>query len=73
MFFVLICLKIAEVQAETCSIRMRAIGLIRINLCCFRLNIYGLFIEFHAEGQTDMTKQIVAFCNFTNAPKYMLK
>jgi len=24
---------------------------------------------FHAGGQTDMTKLIVAFCNFANAPK----
>jgi hypothetical protein len=24
---------------------------------------------FHADGQTDMTKLIVAFCNFANAPK----
>jgi hypothetical protein len=23
---------------------------------------------FHTEGQTDMTKLIVAFCNFANAP-----
>jgi hypothetical protein len=25
---------------------------------------------FHADGQTDMTKLIVAFRNFANAPKY---
>jgi hypothetical protein len=25
---------------------------------------------FHADGQTDMTKLIVAFCNFSNAPKH---
>ena len=25
---------------------------------------------FHADGQTDTTKLIVAFRNFTNAPKY---
>ena len=24
---------------------------------------------FHADGQTDMVKVIVAFCNFVNAPK----
>ena len=24
---------------------------------------------FHADGRTDMTKLIVAFCNFANAPK----
>jgi hypothetical protein len=24
---------------------------------------------FRADGQTDMTKLIVAFCNFSNAPK----
>jgi hypothetical protein len=24
---------------------------------------------FHADRQADMTKQIVAFCNFANAPK----
>jgi hypothetical protein len=25
--------------------------------------------EFHADGRTDMTKLIVAFRNFANAPK----
>jgi len=24
---------------------------------------------FHADGRTDMTKQVVAFCNFSKAPK----
>jgi hypothetical protein len=24
--------------------------------------------EFYADGQTDMTKLIIAFCNFANAP-----
>jgi hypothetical protein len=24
---------------------------------------------FHADGRTDMTKLITAFCNFANAPK----
>jgi len=24
---------------------------------------------FHADGRTDMAKLIVAFCNFSNAPK----
>jgi hypothetical protein len=28
---------------------------------------------FHADGQTDMTKLIVAFRNFVNAPKYVTK
>jgi len=26
---------------------------------------------FHADGQTDMTKLIVGFRNFANAPKYV--
>ena len=27
---------------------------------------------FHADGQTDMTKRVVAFRNFANAPKIMM-
>jgi hypothetical protein len=27
---------------------------------------------FHADGRTDMTKLIVAFCNFAEAPKIVI-
>jgi len=34
------------------------------------MKIYALGIElFHADGQIDMTKLVVAFRNFVNAPK----
>jgi hypothetical protein len=29
--------------------------------------------QFHAPGQTDITKQIVAFRNFANAPKNVIR
>jgi len=41
--FVLTYLRMAQVQAETCSGYVRANSQIKTNLCCVRLNNCGLF------------------------------
>ena len=47
MACLLICLKMASVQAETCCIDVRVIIWIQINLCCVGLNNCGLFSNKH--------------------------
>jgi hypothetical protein len=54
--YVLKCLRTAQVQAETCSIQVRVINLIKINVCCFRLNRCGLFSNIYNEVASTKTK-----------------
>ena len=42
--FVLTCLMMAKVQVETCSTYVKVTILIKINLCCDRLNDYSLTV-----------------------------
>jgi hypothetical protein len=35
------------------------------------MKIRQVGVEFHADRQTDMTKLVVAFCNFANVPKIL--
>jgi hypothetical protein len=42
--FVLTCLRMAEVQAKTCRMHVKATLQMKINLCCVRLNKCSLFM-----------------------------
>jgi len=54
--FVLKCLMIAHVQAETCGIHVRVINLIKINPRCVRLNKCGFFSSKYNEVASTKTK-----------------
>jgi len=51
--FVLPCLMMASVQAETCSTHVQAPNWIEINLCCVKLNKCSLFSNKH-NGRASM-------------------
>jgi len=45
MVLVLSCLRMSQVQDETCDIHVREIQLIKINLCCIRVNKCGFILK----------------------------
>ena len=41
--FLLTCLRMAELQAETCSLHLSVTNRVKTNLCCVRLNMCSSF------------------------------